>query len=274
MNEVQQSNLYQLEAEITVLKHQTAQNIIEIGKRLIQAKELVPHGEWGRWLEEKVDISQWTANRFMKVAKEFSNYGSINNLSQTKIFALLEVPKEERETFIEENPVEDLTTRELAKAIKEKKELEERAIKAEKEVEELKNQEPTVIETEVEKTVLVVPEDYDRLKLAEKRLEQQIQNLENSMKGKVSPEDYNKIRKEYSEKVNENHELKKQIEQLVQVDSKAKHQEKLKDSALIFCTRIHTFLNDVGGLAWLTDYLDELDDYDKRSYYKQIHTFI
>ena len=31
--------------------------------------------------------------------------------------------------------------------------------------------------------------------------------------------------------------------------------KKLKDSALIFSTRIHTFLNDVGGLAWLTEYI-------------------
>lgn len=73
----------------------------------------------------KVDFSQWTANNFMQVAREFSNRGSLNNLNQTKIFALLAVPKEEREAFVEENPVEDMTTRELQQAIKEKKAIEE-----------------------------------------------------------------------------------------------------------------------------------------------------
>ena len=38
-NEIQVSNIQQIEAEITLLKNQTAQNIIEIGKRLNKAKE-------------------------------------------------------------------------------------------------------------------------------------------------------------------------------------------------------------------------------------------
>lgn len=46
----------------------------------------------------------------MKVANEMSYSSSLSNLSQTKVFALLTVPQEEREAFIEENPVEDMTT--------------------------------------------------------------------------------------------------------------------------------------------------------------------
>lgn len=37
-----------LTAEILVLKNQAAANIIEIGKRLIKVKEMLPHGEWGK----------------------------------------------------------------------------------------------------------------------------------------------------------------------------------------------------------------------------------
>ena len=51
--------------------------------------------------------------------------------------------RKERKEFIENNPVEDMTTRELQKAIKEKKKLE-------KEVEELKSREPEIVEIEVD----------------------------------------------------------------------------------------------------------------------------
>ena len=246
-DEIQVSNIQQIETEIILLKNQTAQNIIEIGKRLNQAKELVPHGEWGKWLEEKVDFSQEQARRFMKVALEFSNSTSLWNLPVTKIYALLDIPKDEREEFIQENNVNDMTTRELQKVIKEKKELERK-------IKELENQEPTVVEKE--KIIEVVPEDY--------------QEIKNKLKNTVDKDNFNRLRDEFEEKTNENFELKQQIKQLSKTDSKERHREKLKDNTLIFCNRIHTFLNDVGGLAWLTEYVEELEDYDKRSYYKAL----
>lgn len=131
--ELQVTNIQQIEAEITLLKQQTAQNIIEIGKRLIKAKELLPHGEWGKWLEEKVSFKERTAQNYMRVAREFSNTNSIADLEQTKIFALLDVPVEEREEFIADNYVKNMTTREFKQAIKEKKD-------AETKVRELKKQ--------------------------------------------------------------------------------------------------------------------------------------
>lgn len=143
------TGLAQIEAEINILKEQAANSIIEIGNRLIKAKELVPHGEWGEWLETKVSFTQNTANRFMRVARELPNCASTNNLSGGKLFELLSLPQDTREQFIEENPVEDMTQKELRQAIKEKKELEER----------LRNmQEPKII------TIEKVPNDYEALK--------------------------------------------------------------------------------------------------------------
>jgi hypothetical protein len=93
----------------------------------------LPHGEWGKWLEDKVDFTDRTAQRFIRVSKEFSNMTSLSSLGSRKLFALLDVPSEEREEFIS-NPhevngeiktVDEMTTRELQKTIKEKKELEE-----------------------------------------------------------------------------------------------------------------------------------------------------
>lgn len=78
----------------------------------------MPHGEWGKWLEEKVDFKRSTAQNFIRVANEFSNYQTIGNLTQSKIFALLDVPSEEREDFISQphgvngqiNTVDEMTS--------------------------------------------------------------------------------------------------------------------------------------------------------------------
>lgn len=151
----------QLATEINMLKQLTAQNIIEIGKRLIRAKEGMDHGEFGQWLYKKVDFSERTANNFMRVAREFPNPQAIAILGQTKIFALLEVPQEERESFVEANNVENMTTRELRQAIKEKKESEEKANDLQIELEQLKSKTLEVVT--IEKVVEKVPDDYYKL---------------------------------------------------------------------------------------------------------------
>lgn len=125
--------------EINNIKDQTRKmflyNSIEIGKRLAEAKQMVPHGEWGRWLEESVDYSASTARNLIKIFEEYSadqfslfedNAKSqlLGELSYTQAVALLGVPAEEREAFIKENDIDSMSTRELQKAIKDKQQLE------------------------------------------------------------------------------------------------------------------------------------------------------
>lgn len=104
---------------------------IEIGGYLTEAKALLPHGEWGNWLKDKVNYSQSTAINFMKLYEEYgnrqeslftSNSQAVMNLPYTKALRLLAIPEEEREQFVEENNVEEMSTRELEKAIKERDE--------------------------------------------------------------------------------------------------------------------------------------------------------
>lgn len=126
-------------AEIRSIDTQTREIVlrsaIEIGKRLNEAKALVPHGEWGPWLEANVYYSQSTANNFMRIAEEYgSNFQAIENLSYTKALALLGVPAEEREQFTQEHDVKNMSARELQQAIKEKKEAEKQAKKLEAEL--------------------------------------------------------------------------------------------------------------------------------------------
>lgn len=117
----------------------------EIGRRLVEAKEILPHGEWGRWLSEECGFSQRTANKHMQI---FKAYGSAQvsifgaelnsptwaNLSYSQALSLLAVPEEEREEFVKENNVEGLSSRELDRLIKERDEAVKKAAAAEQQL--------------------------------------------------------------------------------------------------------------------------------------------
>lgn len=115
-------------AEIRSIDQQARQYVLqsamEIGQRLTEAKELVGHGEWGTWLKEHVNYSQSSANNFMKISVEYANSQTLSNLSYSQAVALLSVPTEERESFVEENNAAEMSARELQAAIKERKEAE------------------------------------------------------------------------------------------------------------------------------------------------------
>lgn len=104
---------------------------IEIGRRLKEAKSMLPHGEWGRWLQEEVEFSQSSANNFMRIFDEYgadqiSIFGAeaksqtLGNLPYSKALKLLALPEEEREEFLKEENVERMSSRELEKAIRER----------------------------------------------------------------------------------------------------------------------------------------------------------
>jgi hypothetical protein len=57
--------------EIRGLIKRTAKNIIEIGAKLKEVKHLLPHGEFGQWLEIEFELAESTAQRFMRVAERF-----------------------------------------------------------------------------------------------------------------------------------------------------------------------------------------------------------
>ena len=100
---VRDNNLPQLELEIKFYLGQTAQNIIEVGKRLIQAKSLVQHGLWQLWLNDNFQLSYRTAKNFMQCAERFQNVKSIADLNSTQMIALLSLPDAaETEKFIAE----------------------------------------------------------------------------------------------------------------------------------------------------------------------------
>lgn len=123
-------NIEAITSEILRLKQDAGNAILGIGQRLIEAKAMLPHGEWLPWLTEQVEFSERQAQRFMKLAQEWANPTALSDLGATKALALLALPPEERQKFLSENhivdgeekSVIDMTSRELEKAVKERDE--------------------------------------------------------------------------------------------------------------------------------------------------------
>ena len=137
-----------LALEINVIKRRLAQETIlaavEIGKLLCRAKEKVPHGMWGGWLECNVSYSQSTANNMMRLYREYGEQEQLDffaesrmeifgNLSQSQAVALLGIPYDKRREYVETHDMEKTSVREVeadvaairAEMEAEKRELEE-----------------------------------------------------------------------------------------------------------------------------------------------------
>lgn len=179
---------------------------IEIGRRLVEAKDLLKHGEWLPWLERETAFSDRQAQRYMKVFNEYgaaqlglfgpeTNATTLSDLPISKALALLSVPESEREAFAAEVDAEGISVKELEKAIAEKKAAEQRAAEAERAMHEMEEGHGLAI-AELEEKIYGLQEDAargrdalkEREKLQEKlsaagqteiTLREQIKELEN-----------------------------------------------------------------------------------------------
>ena len=223
--------LAELKVEIKFHLGQMAGHAVEIGKLLIQAKEQVGHGEFGKWVEENFHLNYRMAANFMAVAKRFSNVQLTADLNQTQMMEMLALPAEETEKFISEkategNPVEDMTAKNLREEIKEYK---ERLSKLEQERDgykvSLDNADAQLenLGAENEKLRNTQIEEAQKLgKLADENLELK-ENL-NDMKDQleslsqttveVAPEDYEPTKKELAEAKIANAQLQEELKKL------------------------------------------------------------
>ena len=107
-------------AEINTIKAQArdvvCRSAIEIGRRLYEAKAIVPHGGWIAWLAENVDYSERTAQNLMRVYEEYgrnTNPQAIADLSYTQAVILLGLDRDVRAELMENTDVAAMSTRDL-----------------------------------------------------------------------------------------------------------------------------------------------------------------
>ncbi|MCG1026128.1 MULTISPECIES: DUF3102 domain-containing protein [Dehalobacter] len=130
-------------AEITMIKEQAKKymlvSAIEIGRRLLEAKEKIPYGKYGLWLENAVQYTERTAYHLMRIAEEYgpelhgipdSSAAASGISAKTEPFAkmgytqaiiLLGLPAEERAEFITQFDLENMSVRELQQAVNDRK---------------------------------------------------------------------------------------------------------------------------------------------------------
>ncbi len=118
--------------------------VIQIGTRLLEVKELVPHGEWTSYLENRLGYKPSTAQNYMRIAKEFGD-GQVSldgtdpqslfgELGYAQLLPLLSLPDEERRTLAQENDLPAMSSREIEELVKAQKAAEDRAKQAESEL--------------------------------------------------------------------------------------------------------------------------------------------
>lgn len=200
---------------------------IEIGRRLQEAKSLLPHGEWGSWLKEKVGFSQSSANNYMKIFEEYGDeqitlFGAVpksqtlGNLPYTKALKLLALPSEEREEFVSENKVEEMSSRELEQAIRERNEAREALKRAEKEKEELQK-------------LLDSKEDYEEAaKEANAEAERLREEKEKAESDLIKAKEKEKRAKEALKNLKENPEIPEELKERITAEAEAKASENAK----------------------------------------------
>lgn len=116
--------LEQIEMEIKARAGMITENIIIIGKMLMDVKGRLEHGQFLNWLRDRVNFSQSTANNFMRIAREIPRTPGLVTLPYTKALALLDVPEDEREQFAQDVKADEKSTRQIQQLIKDKAEAE------------------------------------------------------------------------------------------------------------------------------------------------------
>lgn len=132
-------------AEIHTIRDNVARvfmdGVVQIGRRLEEAKQLVPQGEWLSYLDKELGYKPSTAQNYMRIAREFGD-GQVGlsgktasdffgNLGYSQLLPLLGLPEEEREQLAEEHDLAGMSSREIQALVKERDEAKANADKLE-----------------------------------------------------------------------------------------------------------------------------------------------
>ena len=109
--------------EIRALMKRTAQDIIEVGQKLIEVKKRLRHGRFGDWLRAEFEWSEPTAQRFMRVAQQFKSVTVMDLAiapSALYVLAAPSTPETVRTEALLRASAGETITQKLAKEIKKK----------------------------------------------------------------------------------------------------------------------------------------------------------
>lgn len=190
-------------------------------------------------IAKMVDISVDTLNNYKKLTElipELEDLVETGMVAPTTATAIVKYmsPEEQEEFITSMDTTKRITKKEVQKYIDEINYLKANPI----------------VEKVVEK-----PDDYDKTK----------KDLQDYKK------EYSNLEAQYKNKVSELQDLRKQVENMKETESTEQYNKKLKDSTIFFCSKVASFIEQVGGYVWLADHLNELPDYEKKSYVSAVN---
>lgn len=135
MNDLSTRTIDAVTAEILVIRDQTRktffQAVIEIGRRLEEAKEMVQQGEWLGYLQNVLNFKPSTAQNYMRIAREFGDgQVALDGMSASDLFGdlgysqlvpLLGLAEDDRKQLAEENDLPEMSSREIKKLVEDYK---------------------------------------------------------------------------------------------------------------------------------------------------------
>ena len=138
MNQLEEKRTVEMiTTEILTIKQQTASVVatsaFEIGRRLCEAKQKVPVGQWITYLQDQLDYRSSTAENLMRIYREFGSeqmdlltgktpaevFGQLDQSQMVAMFSL--EPEQRMELVAETEGIEDMSSRKIAELVKQKK---------------------------------------------------------------------------------------------------------------------------------------------------------
>ena len=181
---IENKSTEQLTAEVNVRYRQaeqlagmSAMMLADAGRRLIEIKARIPHGQFEAWCADNLEFSKSKAEKMMKLAERVADENSLFSKTETftdigisRVWALLAAPEEVAAEVIETNDVESMTVRELKAELARVKEEKEAAERKAEMIDhnnddirkELASMQRKLSETVSEKEFGEMQEDYER----------------------------------------------------------------------------------------------------------------
>lgn len=194
---------------------------IEIGERLIEAKKLVPHGEWEEYVSVRCGFKPRTAQAYMQIAANREKAQTFADLEFSKVLLLLAMPEGQAEALTAEHDPQSMTVRDLKRQIAEYKDRLEKAADAgaaQQQLLLLATEENGALKQRLDDIDADYQGQLDTVDRENDRLRAELEAVKNQPVG-ISEEESERLRadgwgKGYSEGLGEKTALEVQLEQL------------------------------------------------------------
>lgn len=95
-----------------------AQNLIQYGRVLVEAKPLVPRGQFEKWVQTSFNMSERTAQGYMAVWRRFGSNAMLQDVQFSNLQKMLALPEGSEAQFAKDNDLQAMTAREVEQAVR------------------------------------------------------------------------------------------------------------------------------------------------------------